>query len=366
MLGIRTSLSTAFHPQTDGQTERVNQEIEQYLRVFVNQRQDDWSEWLPLAEFAYNNRIHSSTRQTPFAMDTGQHPRMGAEPNRHSQVEAAEDFMSRMKRLTEEAQAALKQAADDMSRFYNAKRSEHPKFEVGDKVWLDGRNIKTTRPAKKLDDRWFGPFPVKEIISDNAYSLDLSPFLRKIHPVFHVSLLRRHTPDPIQERPQPSNPEPEIDEEGESVYEVEVVLDSRYRRGRLEYLVSWKGFGPEHNSWEPEGNLKGAKRSITQFHRRYPSAPRRIAAAIWQGLPFKRYETFTEVPQSLYDWEEGSTRRDAESCRGGDIRAVQFPCAGQIPKVPTVVNLPLLSAASQRHRTIGTIENGAPTHQRLL
>lgn len=82
MLQIDTRPSTAFHPQTDGQTERVNMEIEQYLRMFVNRRQSDWAEWLPLAEFAYNNRIHSSTRHTPFELDTGRHPRMGVEPRR--------------------------------------------------------------------------------------------------------------------------------------------------------------------------------------------------------------------------------------------------------------------------------------------
>src|SRR6201999_3980084 len=136
MLGIKTSLSTAFHPETDGQTERVNMEIEQYLRVFVNQRQEDWTEWLPLAEFAYNNRVHSATRRTPFEMDNGQHPRMGIEPRRRTQVEAVEEFSARIEKAREEAQSALRQAADDMSRFYNAKRNEHTQFKVGDKVWL--------------------------------------------------------------------------------------------------------------------------------------------------------------------------------------------------------------------------------------
>jgi hypothetical protein len=309
MLGIRTSLSTAFHPQTDGQTERVNQEIEQYLRVFVNQRQDDWAEWLPLAEFAYNNRVHSSTRRTPFEMDNGQHPRMGVEPRKQTQLEAVEEFTSRIKQATEETQSALKQAADDMSRFYNAKRSDSVKFTVGDKVWLDARNIKTTRPSKKLDDRWFGPFTVEQVISDNAYKLKLTPPFRKVHPVFHVSLLRRCLRDEISERPQPSHPDPEIDEEGEKVYEVESLLDSRLHRGRLQYLVRWKGFGPEHNSWEPEVNLGGAKRMITKFHKENPSAPQRISAAVWQSLPFQRYENLTEAPPPLFDWTNGSTRR---------------------------------------------------------
>jgi hypothetical protein len=122
LLGIQTRASTAFHPQTDGQTERVNQEIEQYLRIFSNHRQDDWSEWIPLAEFAYNNRVHASTCLTPFQMDNGQNPRMGIEPQRHSQVEATQLFVDRMKKISEETQSALRQAASDMSRRYNVKR----------------------------------------------------------------------------------------------------------------------------------------------------------------------------------------------------------------------------------------------------
>jgi len=81
-----------YHPQTDGQMERVNQEIKAYLQVFVSHHQDDWADWLPLAEFAYNNRIHSATHCTPFELDSGQHPRMGLEPTWSSTVEAADDF----------------------------------------------------------------------------------------------------------------------------------------------------------------------------------------------------------------------------------------------------------------------------------
>ena len=93
LLRIESTTSTAYHPQTDGQTERVNQELEQYLRIFVRERQDDWHALLPLAEFSYNNHIHSSTQQTPFLLDTGRHPRMGFEPHQlPSRVEAVNEF----------------------------------------------------------------------------------------------------------------------------------------------------------------------------------------------------------------------------------------------------------------------------------
>src|SRR5258705_810536 len=92
LLGVKLTPSTSYHPQTDGQTECVNQEIEAYLQVFVSHRQDDWADWLPLVEFAYNNNVHTATHRTPFELDTGQHPHLGVEPTRTSTVEAVDAF----------------------------------------------------------------------------------------------------------------------------------------------------------------------------------------------------------------------------------------------------------------------------------
>jgi len=196
-------------------------EVEQYLRLFVNHCQSDWSEWLPLAEFAYNNRVHSSTRRSPFEVDTGRHPRMGVEPRRTSRVEAADDFAQRMAKTLEETRSALKLAADDMARFYDVDHQEAEVFEVGDKVWLDGRNIKTDRPTKKLDDRWFGPFQVTKAHSRNAYRLKLTPGFAKIYPVFHVSFIVSNL---IRSQRDPAEP---VIVDGEPEYEVDKILDSK-------------------------------------------------------------------------------------------------------------------------------------------
>jgi hypothetical protein len=278
-------------------------ELEQYLRVFTNHRQIDWAEWLPLAEFAYNNRIHSSTQRTPFEVDSGQHPRMGIEPHRTTKLEAAEEFVKRIKKIREEAQSALQRAAEDMARFHDVHRGKATSFKVGDKVWLDSRNIKTTRPTKKLDDKWFGPFPIVKVISENAYKLKLTPAFAQVHPVFHITLLRKATPDEILERPKPSHPEPEIDEEGEEAFEVEEVLDSRLYRRKLEYLIKWKGYGPEWNLWVPEEDAEGARQSIDKFHRNHPNAPRRISAAAWQSIPFDKYTR--PDGGKIFDWHTG-------------------------------------------------------------
>ncbi len=112
LLGIKVAKTTAYHPQADRQTERVNQELEQYLRFFCSERQNNWTDLLPMAEFQYNNHIHSSTQQTPFMLDCGQHPRMGFKPQQPSQLESANEFADRMKIAIEEAKAALSKAKD--------------------------------------------------------------------------------------------------------------------------------------------------------------------------------------------------------------------------------------------------------------
>jgi len=107
MLEIETKLSSVFHPQTDGQTERMNQELEQYLQMFIDHRQEQWPEWLGTAEFAYNNKVHAGTKVLPFKANSGQDPRMGFEMRKKGKYEGAEKFAERLKNVQEEAKAAL-------------------------------------------------------------------------------------------------------------------------------------------------------------------------------------------------------------------------------------------------------------------
>ena len=124
MLGIETRLSTAFHPQTDGQTERMNQELEQYLRFFVDHRQKDWTEWLASAEFTVNNKAHSAMKVSPFMVNYGRELRMGDNIRKSGKVEKATEFVERMKRVHEEAGAALKKVQEDMKRQVDKGRKE--------------------------------------------------------------------------------------------------------------------------------------------------------------------------------------------------------------------------------------------------
>ena len=198
LLGIEAATSTAYHPQTDRQTERVNQELEQYLRIFIGERQDNWYTLLPLVEFSYNNHIHLSTQQTPFLLNTGRHPQMGFEPHQPlSRFEAVNEFTDRMKDTLEEAKSALAKAKDDMARYYNCCRSPAPSFSPGNMVYLDSKDIQTTRPSKKLLHHRLGPYPVERHIRKYSYRLVLPPPMRHLHPVFSVVKLSAAPDDPI-------------------------------------------------------------------------------------------------------------------------------------------------------------------------
>ena len=146
----------------------------------------------------------------------------------------------------------------------------HPEYAVGDKVWLSSANVQTTRPAKKLEHKRLGPYQVLEKISPVAYRLALPKSLR-IHDVFHAGLLSAYT-SPTSGQAAAAPPEP-ISKDGEEEYEVEEVLDSRVFKGRLEYLVRWKGYGPEEDSWENGLELaEGAAEAIADFHAAHPDA----------------------------------------------------------------------------------------------
>jgi len=120
LLGVRLSSSTAWHPQTDGQTEHVNQELDQFLCLFVNERQNDWYDLLLIAEFQHNNHVHSTTQQPLFLLDTGRIPRMGFKPSQApSGLEMVNEFTEWMKSATEEAKSAIRKAQEDMTRYYN-------------------------------------------------------------------------------------------------------------------------------------------------------------------------------------------------------------------------------------------------------
>jgi hypothetical protein len=176
-------------------------ELEQYLRVFVSERRDNWMELLPLAEFQYNNHVHASTQHSPFLFNTGCHLQMGFEPNEApSHMETVNKFWDRMASILEEAKLALAKAKNDMAQYYNRHHSLAPVYKVGDIMYLDSQDIHTIHPSQKLAHRYLGPYKVEKCVGTHAYHLKLPTAMSHLHPVFHVVKLLLAPRDPIPGR----------------------------------------------------------------------------------------------------------------------------------------------------------------------
>jgi hypothetical protein len=269
-LEIKAKRSTAFHPQTDGQTERVNQTLEQYLRVFMNFHQDNWSDLLPIAEFAYNNSINASTKMSPFYANYGFHPSGDTLSNIADNLNLPSLESRTLKEITKELTENLVRAQATYKRFADKKRLDRS-FAKGEFVYLSAKNLRTDRPNKKFDVRLLGPFRILEKVGTLAYRLELPPASRA-HPVFHVSLLH---PATVNEFSKPEEnfeirPVP-VTQEGE--YEVASILDSRLRRSRLQYLVEWAGLPRSEATWEDSINLQNCSESVESFHLHFPNKP---------------------------------------------------------------------------------------------
>ena len=187
MLGIKIKLSMVFHPQMDGQTEQMNQELEQYLRFFVEHRQKDWLEWLALAKFAVNNKAHTTTKVLPFIANYGRELRMGGDIRKKGKVESATEFVERIKKVHEEAGAALKKTQEKMKRYVDRSRKKTENWKKGDRVLLSTKDLVfKERPARKLMEQYVGLYIIKEVVSSNMVKLRLPSSVR-IHPVVNVS-----------------------------------------------------------------------------------------------------------------------------------------------------------------------------------
>jgi hypothetical protein len=265
-------LSTAFHPQTDGQTESQNQTMEQYLQAFCNYEQDNWVELLPLAELACNNAIHASTRMTPFWAKYHYHPVMQFKaPKQPTSLKSeiqADTFAAGLEEIHQTLRRNLQEAQARQTKYAGGKEVV---FEVEDKVGLSTRHFRTTRPSKKLDYKRTGPYTVSKVINKNAYKLDLPYTIRK-HNVFHVSLLDRYTP-PTAGQP-PAEPRPTIVDDSDK-WEVDRILDSKRRYQKLHYVVQWAGYSYAQTSWKAMENLGNAQVLFDEFHREHPRKPRR-------------------------------------------------------------------------------------------
>jgi len=286
--------------------ERKNQDIEQFLRFFVSQRQDDWAKLLPIAEFVLNSRVTTATGYSPFELIYGYRPNFTIPIGKATSFPTVDQRLQKLHEARKEAESALRISKERMKEDYEKGKKKAHEFQEGDLVWLDSKDIRIKQPADKLGPKRLGPYPVSQKVGDLDYQLDLSasPGL-KIHRVLHVDSLSPWTGNKVNGiRPEPPPP---IEVEGEDEYEVQQICDSRIYRKKLQYLVRWRGYGMEYDSWEPESNLEHAERRIKKFHKAHPKAPQKIPASIFASLPWKPIENFTETPTSS-SWEHGKQR----------------------------------------------------------
>jgi hypothetical protein len=289
-VGTSHGLSSAFHPQTDGNTERVNRVMEDMLRHFVDSNQTNWDKLLPLVEFAINSSHHDSLafvnaegrvqKYTPFQLNYGIKPHSPLK-SIASAVAGKRDapgvvqFMQELQEAHKKAQTAI-EAAQQRQKLYADQRRRPVEFKLGQHVLLSTKNISLKMlGTPKLLPKYIGPFKIIAKVNDVAYKLEL-PASLKIHNVFHVSLLEEYRSRAQGGKVQPP-PLPQL-VDGQVEYAVEQILlheyrDKAIRQGKhakkktqeLRYLVKWAGYGIEHNTWEPAANCQNCPDKVQQY-----------------------------------------------------------------------------------------------------
>lgn len=262
---IKRALSSSWHPQTDGQTERVHRTLEQVLRTYIQSDETAWEDLLPATELAYNCTVHNSTGLTPFEVMIGENPLRASDLDLVDELEptTTPPMTKLFQQLVDRAAAHIAIAQAQQQHYANNKR-RHVEFKVGDEVWVSTRFMQP-RGVAKFQQRFIGPFKVLARVGKVAYRLALPPSMLQ-HPVFHVSLLQQHIARPSHMR-QVEGWDPVVAAaEGEdATYEVEHILDVRGEGPQQEYLVQWKGYPKEAASWEPLENLTGCKDLLRAF-----------------------------------------------------------------------------------------------------
>ncbi|RXW17191.1 hypothetical protein EST38_g8660 [Candolleomyces aberdarensis] len=271
LTGVKLKMSTAFHPQTDGSSERTNKTVIQALRYHVERDQKGWVKALPKVRFDIMNAVNSSTGFSPFQLKSGFSPRvippfsLSDNPLPPSaELDLALSTLERLRVDVLEAQDTLHRAKINQAKSANRHRNPDPHFDVGDKVLLCTKNWRReylagdARRTAKFIPRFDGPYRILKAHADSSsYTLDL-PVSSNIFPTFHVSQLKRFVPNDASKFPsrEHSRPGPVMTPDGAEEWWIDRIIDSR-RRGRgWRYLVRWRGYGPEDDEWLPGKELE--------------------------------------------------------------------------------------------------------------
>ena len=287
LLDVKRKMSTAFHPQTDGQTEWLNWEINQYLRTYVSDQQADWAKWIKITQFIWNDTVSEVTTDSPFGITRSYSPWMGVEPT-ETAAPAAKDFaiiFNKVVEASEKAKLSMRLQADK-------RQNPAPDYKVGQQVWLSMNNLRMlNRASRKLTEKWISPYEITWV-TPNVVELKLPKSLR-IHPVVNVSHVKPYL-GPLPGQPVSQFGLIQVSEECDEEYEVDYIVASHIYRCQLQYLVHWKGYEEHECTWEPASNVKNAPLVVECFYKENPSPPRKLHMA---QLDFD--SLFKPVPENL-------------------------------------------------------------------
>ncbi len=279
-LKINIKLSTAFHFETDDQSEIANQKMKRYLRSYCNYQQDDWSEWLSMIEFVFNAATSASTELFVFMTNYDFEFRMSFDSSNSKDDVSQERLSTKERMLTQKAAIIAKKmkniwdftkkklanAQDTQKKHANQKRSLSSEYELEDLMWLFTKNIKIERSFRKLNHKWIESYKIKKILKD-ACQFDLSQSM-KIHDIFHIFLLRIAVNDFLTDQIQSSSSSIVIDDEKEE-YEVNDILNSRYHYEKLQYRVAWIDHLSDRAWYSAENFQNHSKEILDDYHRKY-------------------------------------------------------------------------------------------------
>ena len=202
-LQMRLHFTSDHHLEADSQSERTNQTLEQYLHSYCNYQQDNWAKLLPLAEFAFNNAPLASTRMLPFFANKGYHPCLQVRPLSNLASKSAKTYSNNLDVVLTNLKQTLMDSQARYQTHADARQTTPPRIKVGDSVFVLAKSIRTTRPLKKLSERYLGPFEVTGKPSAYSYQIKFPQHLQGIHPVFYISQLKLANPSKI---PNHTNP----------------------------------------------------------------------------------------------------------------------------------------------------------------
>lgn len=269
-LGVSVSLTSGFHPESNGACERSHQELAKFLRMYAHRNPSDWSRYLPWAEIAQNSLTHASTGLTPYQCVLGYQPPFALWDPTPSDAPAVDAWFRRSEQVWGQVHQRVESVVRRAKAQADRSRGPTPTFQVGDVVWVSTRDIRCRRGVRKLLPKFLGPFPILARVNEVSYRLKLPRHMR-IHPTFHVAKLKPFISGPLDSTWGEST-SGTADSEDPTIYSVSSLLDSRRRNGKIQYLVDWEGFGPEERSWvSAEAILDGDL--IQEFHDNFPGRP---------------------------------------------------------------------------------------------